>query len=116
MGLGLQLQWTVGRWNQHNTLYSVSVVGLTNVDEIAAGEFHSTAIVNGSVLAWGWNMDGQLGYGEVMEEHYLPGRVPMKVPLVETSSELTKAEVTNKGDVSLTFNKPMAEPEGRSPI
>jgi len=34
---------------------------LRNASSIAAGLYHSVAVDNGSVWAWGWNEDGQLG-------------------------------------------------------
>jgi len=42
---------------------SPTPVGLTGVTAIAAGDRHTCAIVNGSVLCWGSNSDGQLGVG-----------------------------------------------------
>ena len=42
----------------------VEVKGLTDVVAVAAGESHSLAIKSdGTVVAWGWNFDGQLGDG-----------------------------------------------------
>jgi alpha-tubulin suppressor-like RCC1 family protein len=39
------------------------VVGLTGVAAIAAGDYHSVALQNGAVYAWGWNDVGELGNG-----------------------------------------------------
>lgn len=37
------------------------VLGLTGVVAIAAGDYHSYALQNGAVYAWGWNDVGELG-------------------------------------------------------
>ena len=37
------------------------VTGLTGVIAIAAGDYHSIALQNGAVYAWGWNDVGELG-------------------------------------------------------
>ena len=37
------------------------VIGLTGVVAIAAGAYHSYALQNGAVYAWGWNDVGELG-------------------------------------------------------
>jgi alpha-tubulin suppressor-like RCC1 family protein len=39
------------------------VIGLTGVVAIAAGDYHSFALQNGAVYAWGWNDVGELGNG-----------------------------------------------------
>jgi alpha-tubulin suppressor-like RCC1 family protein len=39
------------------------VTGLTGVTAIAAGDYHSLALQNGAVYAWGWNDVGELGNG-----------------------------------------------------
>jgi alpha-tubulin suppressor-like RCC1 family protein len=54
----------------------VAVSGLSNVTGIAAGYFHSMALLaNGTVMAWGRNDQGQLGDGTTLDpnaERYTP--------------------------------------------
>ena len=51
---------------------------LGNVQAIAAGGFHSLALLgNGTVVAWGYNTDGQLGNGTTTTSN-----VPVPVPLL----------------------------------
>ncbi|MCA1831692.1 MAG: RCC1 domain-containing protein [Actinomycetota bacterium] len=38
-------------------------IGLAGVTAVAAGAFHSLALLEGTVLAWGYNAQGQLGNG-----------------------------------------------------
>ncbi|HYA68075.1 MAG TPA: hypothetical protein VED63_05000, partial [Acidimicrobiales bacterium] len=58
----------------------VTVNGLSGVTAIAAGYFHSLAVLdNGNVEAWGWNQYGELGDGT---------KVDAGVPLPVTVSGL----------------------------
>lgn len=51
------------------------VIGLTGVAAIAAGDYHSLALQNGAVYAWGWNDVGELGNTDSGMEN-LPVPVP----------------------------------------
>jgi alpha-tubulin suppressor-like RCC1 family protein len=56
----------------------VQVVGLAGVVAIAGGRYHSLAVrSDGSVWAWGYNSDGQLGNGVTSTS---PTPVPTRVP------------------------------------
>ena len=48
------------------------VTGLTGVVAIAAGDYHSLALQNGAVYAWGWNNVGELGNGGGMQSVPVP--------------------------------------------
>ena len=53
-----------GLWGlEYYTDTPASVTGLSSVTAISAGYFHSLAVQNGNVYAWGWNIAGQLGDG-----------------------------------------------------
>ena len=62
----------------------VAVNGLSNVTAIAAGSYHSLALLSGgNILAWGYNFSGQLGgglftnqYGQAYSTNY--GLIPVK--------------------------------------
>jgi alpha-tubulin suppressor-like RCC1 family protein len=59
------------------SLKPVTVAGLTNVVEIAAGWEHFCARrKDGAVLCWGWNGLGQLGDGKTVD-HATPTMVPL---------------------------------------
>src|SRR3954470_6512468 len=44
-------------------------------DQVAAGDSHSVAIVNGTIFSWGGNTSGQLGDGTTIA-HSIPQRLP----------------------------------------
>jgi alpha-tubulin suppressor-like RCC1 family protein len=51
------------------------VVGLTNIIRIAARDYHNIALKSdGTVWAWGWNINGQLGNGTTIDSN-----VPVQV-------------------------------------
>ncbi|OJT18893.1 hypothetical protein BO221_38790 [Archangium sp. Cb G35] len=55
----------------------VKVKGLDNVVAVSAGRYHSLALkADGTVWAWGGNMDGQLGIGSTVAKVSLPVQVP----------------------------------------
>eukprot|EP00232_Nephroselmis_pyriformis_P008135 CAMPEP_0182893354 /NCGR_PEP_ID=MMETSP0034_2-20130328/24420_1 /TAXON_ID=156128 /ORGANISM="Nephroselmis pyriformis, Strain CCMP717" /LENGTH=1011 /DNA_ID=CAMNT_0025027093 /DNA_START=51 /DNA_END=3083 /DNA_ORIENTATION=- len=52
--------------------------GFGRVATVALGTFHTVAAMqNGGVIAWGSNKLGQCGFGEEMEESWLPEQVPI---------------------------------------
>jgi hypothetical protein len=52
-----------------NEKEAVAVKVLTEATAVAAGEFHSLALLkDGKVMAWGYNNDGQLGNGTTTTE------------------------------------------------
>ncbi len=51
-------------WPGNYSSTPVRVLGLTGVVAVAAGDYHSLAVLSdGTVRAWGWNQMGQLGTG-----------------------------------------------------
>jgi alpha-tubulin suppressor-like RCC1 family protein len=54
-----------------------SVPGLTDVDQVAAGDTHTCALLHdGAVLCWGGNSVGQLGLGSAGPDVPTPTRIP----------------------------------------
>jgi alpha-tubulin suppressor-like RCC1 family protein len=46
------------------TIVPVSVSGIVSASQVAAGQFHTCALLlNGNIMCWGRNDDGQLGNG-----------------------------------------------------
>ncbi len=80
--------------------------GLSGVTAIAAGAHHSLALLSGgSVLAWGYNPDGQLGNG---------GNINSPVPVaVKGIGEV--AGIAGGGSHSLSFGPPPPSVSGVSP-
>jgi alpha-tubulin suppressor-like RCC1 family protein len=82
---GTLRSWGLDSWGQlgdgaalTNQAVPVSVVGLTNVVAIAAGESHSLALrADGTVWSWGYDGWGQLGRGvRDLNPHPTPTAVP----------------------------------------
>lgn len=49
---------------------------LGNVKEISSGSYHAlTTLTNGTPLAWGYNLDGQIGDGDLGNDSLLPANV-----------------------------------------
>jgi len=57
----------------------------SDVTDIAAGRFHSLAVQNGSVYAWGWNTFGQLGDGTTTD-CWLPVEIPGLHDIVQVAA------------------------------
>ena len=79
LGLGRQLptaSWATGR--SPTAPRPVQVRGLTGVTAIAAGDGHSLALQgDGTVWAWGFNGNGELGDGTTTNRHTpVPGQRP----------------------------------------
>jgi alpha-tubulin suppressor-like RCC1 family protein len=72
----------------------VTVSGLSNVVAIAAGTEHSLALLsNGTVMAWGYNADGELGNGSTTKSD-----VPVPVSRISTAVAIAAG-----GDQSLAL-------------
>ena len=83
-----------------------AVPGLSGVTAIAAGAHHSLALLSGgSVLAWGYNPDGQLGNGS-----NLNSPVPVAVKGIGQV-----AGIAGGGSHSLSFGPPPPSVSGVSP-
>ncbi len=50
------------------SLTPIAVPGITQAQAIAAGLFHTCALVNGGVRCWGFNADGELGIDNTVEQ------------------------------------------------
>jgi alpha-tubulin suppressor-like RCC1 family protein len=62
-----------GTYTERHT--PVQVVGLTNIVQVAARDYHNIAIKSdGTVWTWGWNINGQYGNGTTVT-----GNVPVQV-------------------------------------
>jgi hypothetical protein len=76
---------TCGVFTCHRTPGAVS--GLTEVTAIAAGLAHSLALLSdGTVMAWGWDNEGQLGNGAISEAEPVPGPVAGLTGVTEISA------------------------------
>lgn len=63
----------LGDGTSTNRSTPVAVNGLSNVTAIAAGAFHTCAVLaNGAVQCWGWNNAGQLGIGTIGGYYFTP--------------------------------------------
>jgi alpha-tubulin suppressor-like RCC1 family protein len=72
-------QGRLGHGNMDNQNVPKRVEGLTNVTDIAAGSYHSLAVVEGgAVYTWGYNVQGQLGLGDHGDD--TDRNVPTEVP------------------------------------
>jgi alpha-tubulin suppressor-like RCC1 family protein len=69
-------QLGLGHVDYSNTTLPTPLLALTNVTDIAAGGYHSLALVNGSLWAWGDNTWGQLGTG-LTEDSSVPRLVSL---------------------------------------
>lgn len=67
-----------------NVLASSGGGELVNVEEIAAGGYHTCAIVNGGAICWGENLSGQLGDGSNVSSKY-----PVRVVADDNDTEVT---------------------------
>ena len=87
-GLALRADKTIAAWgsnaggqlgsgvDNNSERYPVSVAGLGNVVAIAAGDYHSLALrSDGTVWAWGLNIDGQAGAGTATSRYLSPVQV-----------------------------------------
>ncbi len=76
--LGLTIDsMTLGSSNRPTVVVATNGVGtLSNVVAISAGNYHAVALKgDGTVLAWGYNLYGQLGEGDYVSEKSVPVQV-----------------------------------------
>ncbi|NVB42012.1 hypothetical protein G6O69_29570 [Pseudenhygromyxa sp. WMMC2535] len=53
-----------GNYGDNETLANLEGLGLSSVIDVQLGNFHTCALLDdGTVTCWGWNIYGQLGYG-----------------------------------------------------
>ena len=70
-----------------NTPVAVDLPAERTATALAAGAFHSCAILNdGSVMCWGWNNAGQLGYGSTIDSNF--PLVAVSLPFARTATAL----------------------------
>ena len=75
-GDNLDGQLGIGKTSEGSDV-PVAVPGLSGVTAVAAGRYHSLALLsNGTVMAWGNNRSGQLGIGKTSEGSNVPVAIP----------------------------------------
>jgi alpha-tubulin suppressor-like RCC1 family protein len=90
----------------------VALAGLTGVVEVAAGKFHSLALLsNGRVMAWGQNNSGQLGDGTTEGPERCAGASqPCSTLPVEVATLAGVVGAAAGGEHSLAFGPPLPPP------
>ncbi len=75
LSTGYNSSGQLGNDSDEDTNEPVVVSGITFASDIAAGEVHSAAIVNGHLYTWGNDTSGQLGIGGIGAEVWVPAEV-----------------------------------------
>ncbi len=78
-------------------------IGLTDIDEIAAGGFHTCARRGTTLLCWGNNGFGQLGDG-TRDDRAAPGLVSLP-PILGVSAGATHTCAIGAGDALYCFGQ-----------
>jgi len=67
-------------------VYDCGLAG-SRIVQLAAGSHHSMALTSdGEVVAWGSNLEGQLGLSEISGLVYKPMKIPIPEPVKEISA------------------------------
>jgi alpha-tubulin suppressor-like RCC1 family protein len=96
-GINYEGELGLGNWSQP-VKTPTQVPALTGITKIVPGSWHSLAVrADGTVLAWGTNMHGQLGQNPGIGYDYVPKPVPNLTNVVQAAVGI-QFSVAMKGD------------------